>query len=134
MNLTFERPPWLESQSNWARRLPGERVDLWVTRHNYRAPRPYWGFWQFDSANGESLAESADAADAVAAAGAVLFLGGNASASAFVVDRWPRLANRSFQARTARVCRRCSRLLPFTMPVVKGMVKAWCQLVPFNRG
>ncbi len=95
--------PRLKSQSNMAPRLPDERVDLWVTRHNYRAPRPYWGFWQFDSANGDSLAESADAAEAVAAAGAVLFLGGNASASDFVIDRWPRLATRSFQVRTALV-------------------------------
>ena len=87
------------------RRLPGERMDLWITRHNYRAPRPYWGFWQFNSSNGESLAESADAAEAVAAAGAVLFMGGNATASAFVIERWPGLANRSFQVRVAR----CSR-------------------------
>ena len=77
-------------------------MDLWITRHNYRAPRPYWGFWQFNSSNGESLAESADAEEAVAAAGAVLFLGGNATASDFVIDRWPRLANRSFQVRNAR--------------------------------
>ena len=40
-------------------------MDLWVTRHNYRAPRPYWGFWQFNSSNGESLAESADAAEVI---------------------------------------------------------------------
>jgi hypothetical protein len=72
-------------------------MDLWITRHNYRAPRPYWGFWQFNSSNGESLAESSDAQEAVAAAGAVLFLGGNTTASKFVIDRWPRLANRSFQ-------------------------------------
>ena len=75
-------------------------MDLWITRHNYRAPRPYWGFWQFNSSNRESPAVSANADDAVAAAGAVLFLGGNATSSALVIDRWPRLANRSFQART----------------------------------
>ena len=75
-------------------------MDLWITRHNYRAPRPYWGFWQFNSSNGESLAESADAEEAVNAAGAVLFLGGNATASDFVIERWPRLANRSFQVWT----------------------------------
>ena len=74
-------------------------MDLWITRHNYRAPRPYWGFWQFNSSNGESLAESADAEEAVATVGAVLFLGGNATASKFVNDRWPRLTNRSFQVR-----------------------------------
>ena len=94
-------------------------MDLWVTRHNYRAPRPYWGFWQFDSANGDSLAESADAAEAAAAAGAVLFLGGNASATASVIDRWPRLANRSFQARCWRL-QFLSRLSPLTSSVLSA--------------
>ena len=35
------------------RRLPGERMDLWIVRHNYRVPKPYWGFSQFNAADAE---------------------------------------------------------------------------------
>ena len=31
-------------------------MDLWVVRHNYRVPRPYWGFWQFNASNAERYA------------------------------------------------------------------------------
>lgn len=64
------------------RRLPGERTDVWVVRHNSLSARPWGGFHDLGVQ---------EVAEVLAAAKAVVFLGGPAEDAALALNPYRHL-------------------------------------------